>query len=268
MDIFKFDNYKEFIQKWVENQPSKGRGLYAKIADSLNISSVLVSQIFKGDKNLSLEHAYLLTEFLALTSDEKDYFILLVEYNKAGSQKLQNYFQQKIKTIQKKKSENLKEILAQDISLSENDKAIFYSNWLYSAVRLQTSIQGFETADKLAAQFQLPREQILEILRFLVDKNLCIKTPNGFQMGPQRTHLESTSPYIKARQVSWRVKAFEKMDKIDSSQFFYTAPMSISEEQFKKLRDRLTSVIKELTQDLINDEPERLACLNIDLFRL
>lgn len=267
MDIFKFSKYKDFIQKWVESQSGRGRGQYGKMAEALGISSVLISQIFKGEKNLSLEHAYLLTEYLGLTPPERDYFILLVQFDKAGSHKLREYFQQQIKTIQKERSENLKQVLQQDISLSETDKAIFYSNWLYSAIRLQTSIKGFHTLDALTNYFQLPRDQVSEILNFLVDKNLIAKTDKGFEMGPQRTHLESNSPYIKARQISWRVKAFEKMDNKNSGHFFYTAPMSISEKQMQVLKEKLTDLIKELTHELINDEPEHLACLNIDLFR-
>lgn len=268
MDIFKFNDYKEFVQKWVENHPAKGRGQYGKMAEALGISSVLISQIFKGEKNLSLEHAYLLTEFVGLTPAERDYLILLVNFDRAGSHKLKEYFRRQIKHIQKQRTENLQQVLKTDITLSETDKAIFYSNWLYSAVRLQTSIKGFQTLESLSSYFQISREQISDILYFLIEKNLVLKNEKGFEMGPQRTHLESSSPFIKARQISWRVKAFEKMDRTDKSQFFYTAPMSISEQQLKNLREKITDVIKELTQDLINDEPEKLACLNIDLFSL
>ena len=265
-NIFDFTNYKIFVQKWLESQPKRGHGYFVKIADALGISTVLVSQIFKGDKNLSLEHAYLLADFLGLNLAEKNYLLLLVNFEKAGSHKLREHFLTEIKQIQKHKRETLKEIVREDISLSESDKAIFYSSWLYSAIRLQTSIEGFQTVEDLAKRFQMPTDEIMQRLQFLLDKNLCIRGQDGYRMGPQRTHLESTSPYIKPRQISWRVKGLEKMEAPKKSFLFYTAPMSISENLYDELRKRLNEVIVELGSKVTTEAPEKLACLNIDLF--
>jgi uncharacterized protein (TIGR02147 family) len=268
MNIYEFTDYKKYVRNWLDQQPRKGHGVFAKMAEALGISAVLVSQVFSGPKNLSLEHAYLLADFLSLNLSEKNYFLLLVNFERAGSQKLRDHFKSEIKQIQKQKTENLKEIVGQDISLNEADKAIFYSSWLYSAIRLQTSIDGFQTVEALAKRFQLPREEILKKLQFLVEKNLCVQTAKGYHMGPQRTHLEAGSPYIRPRQVSWRVKGFEKMEIPQASHLFYTAPMSISEEQYTELRKRITEMIAELGQKVTANKPEKLACLNIDLFDL
>jgi len=266
MNIYNFSDYKKFVQNWLKEQPKKGHGLYAKIAEALDVSAVMISQVFSGSKNLSLEHAYLLADFLGLNLNEKNYFLLLVNFDKAGSQKLREHFHNEIKQIQKQKTENLKEIVGEDISLSETDKAIFYSSWLYSAIRLQTSLDDFQSVDALAKKFQLPRDEILRKLQFLVEKKLCVHTSVGYQMGPQRTHLEAGSPYVKSRQTSWRVKAFEKMEMPKSSYLFYTAPMSISENQYTELRKRITELIAELGTKVTQEKPEKLACLNIDLF--
>lgn len=266
--IYEFVNYKKYVEKWLENQPKRGHGYFAKMAESLGISAVLVSQIFNGTKNLSPEHALLLADFLSLNLDEQNYFLLLVNYERAGSHRLQQHLLTEIKKIQKQKMESLKEVVATDIQLSEADKAIFYSSWLYSAIRLQTSIDGFQTVDSLVKRFQIPKEEILAKLQFLVEKNLCVQRPDGYRMGPQRTHLESTSPYVRARQVSWRVKGFEKMELPKSSQLFYTAPMSISENDLKEVRKKLTEFISELNSKMVQEHPEKLACLNIDLFEI
>ncbi|MEZ0391573.1 MAG: TIGR02147 family protein [Pseudobdellovibrionaceae bacterium] len=268
MNIFNFNDYKKFVQNWLEKQPKRGHGYYAKMAEALGISAVMVSQVFSGSKNLSLEHGFLLADFLGLNTAEKSYLLLLINYEKAGSHHLREHFKNEIKQIQKEKTENLKAIVGEDISLSETDKAIFYSSWLYSAIRLQTSIEGFQSVEALVKRFQLPREEIMSKLNFLVEKKLCLLSEDGYRMGPQRTHLEANSPYIKPRQVSWRVKAFEKMEMPKSSYLFYTAPMSISEEHYTELRRRLTEVIAELGSKITQRDPEKLACLNIDLFDL
>lgn len=267
-NIYEFDNYKKFMQNWLQMQPKKGRGLAVKISEYLSISTVLFSQIFNGDKNLSLEHSILLADYLGLQREERGYFLLLVNYEKAGSQKLRDHFRIEIKSIQELKLENLKEIIKQDIKLGEADKAIFYSSWLYSAIRLQVSIDGFNSVDKIAEKFSIPRQEALKKLEFLVEKKLCVLDKTGYQMGPQRTHLEADSPFVKQRQISWRLKAFEKMEQADKNQLFYTAPMSISKEHYVELRKRITEVIAELNQKVTEKKPEKLSVLNIDLFDL
>jgi uncharacterized protein (TIGR02147 family) len=252
----------------VLQQPQKGRGCYAKMAEDLGLSAVMVSQIFNGEKNLSMEHAILLAEFLSLNAKETEYFLLLVQYEKAGSHKLQQYYKKEIQALQQHKKDNLNEVVKKDIQMSDTEKAIFYSNWLYSAVRLLTSIKGFQSIDSLTKYLQVPKDQIQNIMQFLLDKGLCVQSNKGYQMGPQRTHLEAQSPYIKSRQVSWRVKGFEKMDLHKKNHLFYTAPMSISEKQYDILRKKITDLIADFINNMPDEDPEKLACLNIDLFEL
>ncbi len=266
MDIYNYDDYKKYIKKWLSAQPKRGHGLSAKIAEHVGISTVLVSQILNGDKNLSLEHALLLTDFLNLTSDEQKYFLLLVNYEKAGSQKLKIYFKKEIIEIQKLKTESLKEIIPTDATLNEADKAIFYSSWLYSTIRLLTSIPKYQNLEALYKKLLISKNELTTKMEFLLEKKLCIKENGQFTMGPQRTHLEASSPYIKTRQISWRVKGFEKMDNNSSTNLFYTAPMSISQNQFLELRKRINILISELNQNVISEKPDKIACLNIDLF--
>ncbi len=268
MTVFDFKSYKEFINKWREKQPNKGHGQFVKFAEALGISTVLVTQIFNGAKNLSLEHAILLADFLGLTQLEKDYFLLLVNYERAGSHKLQEYFHAEILKTQKKRKESLENVVAKDVVISEADKAVFYSNWMYSAIRLQTSIDGYQTVDSLADQFKISKEEIVKMLDVLLRMNLVIQTENGYRMGPARTHLEADSPFVKQRQISWRVKAFSKMDQVSKTQMFYTAPMSISEEMYDELKKGITNLIADLNSKITKTKPQKLACLNIDLFEV
>jgi hypothetical protein len=46
----------------------------------------------------------------------------------------------------------------------------------------------------------------------------------------------------------------------------YTAPISLSNADFKKLRARLAEVIKEVTDVAIQSEAEQVACFNLDFF--
>lgn len=64
--IFTFDDYKKYFNEWVHNQPKHGHGEYRRLSISLGVSTTLISQIFKGDKQISLEMANELCEYLEL----------------------------------------------------------------------------------------------------------------------------------------------------------------------------------------------------------
>ena len=150
--------------------PKKGYGQFAKIAKHLSINSVNVTQIFKGDRDLSLEQACLLTEFFGLSQLEAEYFVGLVELSRACHFKLKNMIQKKLVEL-KKKSENLKDRLTIKAELNDNAKAMFYSQWYYSGIRLATSVKDLKTADQIAAYYNLPPlPMVNRVLEFLAKR--------------------------------------------------------------------------------------------------
>ena len=57
MVIFEFDSYKDYVKTHVESLPNGGRGEWGRIARAIGVNSTMVSQIFKGPKDLSIEQA-------------------------------------------------------------------------------------------------------------------------------------------------------------------------------------------------------------------
>lgn len=267
MNIFEFKNYKEYVDSWVKSKPKDGHGQYKKIADALSMSTVMISQVFNSDRHLSIEHAYELADYLGLNDLEKEYFLALVQYERAGSHKLQNHFKKIIKEVSDK-SKDLKKLLPQDMELTDAEKATFHSNWYYSAIRLLTSIEGYKTVDAISEKLNLNKTLVSNVISFLLQHGLCQEKDGKYKLGPSRTHLEADSPYIKTRQISWRVKGFEKMDNKNPEQLFLTAPMSVSQEQYEKLRASISELVSELSKNVVKEKPEKLICLNVDLFEV
>ena len=138
--LYDYTDYKDYINDWIQSL-SKSRGKYLELAGELGIHTTLISQIFKGERDLNQEQAYQLTEYLGFNDLEKEYFIDLVNYARAGSYKLEEHLLKKIKKLQSELS-NIKSRIKHKKVLSEEDKALFYSNWFYSAIRLSTSVEG------------------------------------------------------------------------------------------------------------------------------
>lgn len=265
MNVFDHDSYKKFVLAYVTSMENHGWGEWARIAKKLNISSTLISQIFRGSKELTPDQAFELTEYWGLSDLESDYFILLVQIERAGTQKYRLLLQKKLDLL-KEKAQNLKDRLPQDSVLTEETKTFFYSSWLYSALWVLSSIPKYQSIDAMAQVTGYPRHQIRKALDFLITHGLCYESASKITIGPQQIHLESSSPLIGRHHSNWRQKAIEKSDKITSSELMFTAPLSISKEDFMKLRNKIVTFIAEIGVLVKKSPAEITACLNIDFF--
>ena len=266
MTIFDFQNYKDFVVKRLKEMPKQGYGQFRKMAIFLSINSVSVTQIFKGDRHLTLEQACELREFFGLSELEGQYFVALVEKERAGSHKLKKMIQQRLDEL-KLKSQDLKQRLTQKMELTTDAKAHFYSNWFYSGIRLLSSVPGYDRPDTIAAYFGMSLTQTNQVLEFLVQHGLCLEEKGRFRMGPQSTHLEASSPLISRHHINWRLKAIEKLPAISGDELCLSMPCSLSPKALKEIRKEFVETIERVTK-LIDEAPcEQLACLNIDLIK-
>lgn len=265
MTIFEFLDYRTYLRKYIESLPRKGRGEINRMANAIGVHPSLLSQVLADDKNLSLEQGQQATEYLGLSEQEKDYFMTMILYQRAGTHQLRTYYKGKLVKI-KAKAHELIEKVKQDRRLSEEEKAIFFSHWHYNAIWLYTSIESGKTLEQIYQYFQLTRERTKQILDFLVETQLCIAESGFFRMGPQSLHLERTSPFIDRHHTNWRLRALELSDKLKSDELMYTGPISISKADFEVLCHRLKEFIKDYSETVMKSEAEDLACLNLDFF--
>ncbi|MBC7464642.1 MAG: TIGR02147 family protein [Bdellovibrio sp.] len=265
ISIYEYTDYKKFVLDWLKSQPQGGRGFYTAVAERLGTSNAAVSQIFRDDRHLNLEHATELTEMLHLTESESFYFLLLVNYGRAGSVKLQKKLIAKIK-LEQSEQQKLVNRVAKDTYLSDEVKSIYYSSWIYTGLRNLIAVEEIQSLEELANRLKVNRTQLQKIVQFLIDHNLLLMKNNRLEIGPQKTHLESTSPWIQKHHHNWRIKGMESMQNFDEKNLFYSAPMSLSVAVAEKIRQQLPEFIKQIVEQVGPSKSETVRCLNIDWF--
>lgn len=227
---------------------------------------MVISQVLRGPRELTPEQAVRVAKFMGFGSLERDYFLTLVLKNRAGSEDLKNVFEERL--LQLRKSANTLKTRIAHSQFSEKEQAIYYSNWFYSAVRLGISIPDLGSPSRIAEKLRLEPEEVVRILGFLLDHHLLVQTKNGYELGPQVTHVGADSPFVNKHHSNWRVKSLQAMDKRIEKNLFYTGPMALSKQAAKDIRSRLVSVIELSTQMARDSKSEELMCLNLDWFRV
>jgi uncharacterized protein (TIGR02147 family) len=262
ISIYDYTDYRDFLNAWIEGQKGKAKGLQGKLAVAAGVSSSLISFILKGEKHLSLEQAAEISEFLGLTEKETEYFYLLVECGRAGSVKLQKQLMKRIEEQRKL----LANRIARNTNLSDEVKAIYYSNWAYSGIRNLTATPGAHDVQSIAARLGLAPHVVGTILDFLLQNALCRVVDGNLTYGPQRTHVPADSPFVLKHHQNWRLRGFQAMEERKSSNIFFTSPMSLSVEAAKEIQQYLPKVVEQVMAISGPSDSEVVGCFNLDWF--
>lgn len=265
--IFHYKDYKEFVLDYRNTLPLSGRGLFRRLAEALGVVPVIMSQVFKGDRHLTPEQSIEVCEFFKLSKLETKFFQLLVYKGRAGTMKLRARIQEEIEELTKEAFE-LSSQLPKDVKLDEKTKALFYSTWIYSAVRICTDIESLQTIDQISQRLELPKDKVRDVVEFLLETGLILRKDHKLRVGPKRTHLESNSPWVRQHHQNWRGKSLEKMLFSEKTDLFYTAPMSLARKDFQDIREVLVKTISDVVAVVGESKSEDIYCLNIDWFRL
>lgn len=266
LTVYEFTDYKKFVRNWLKTQPKHGLGFFTQFAERVGTSSAAISQIFNDVRELNLEHAVELSEMLSLGEDESYYFLLLVEYARAGSAKLQKKLLAKIKSEQIQQQKLINRI-PKDRTLTEEIKSIYYSSWLYTGIRNLIAIESIQTIESLVVHTKISKTRIQKVIQFLIEHQFLKSDGGKLIVLDKKTHLENTSPWVTKHHQNWRIKSMEAMQNYDEGDLFYSSPMSLSEEVAQQVRQQLPELIKQINERVGPSKSEVVRCLNIDWFR-
>jgi uncharacterized protein (TIGR02147 family) len=267
VSVFNFKDFRIFIRAQWKVLPKAGYGQSRKLAEHLGVHTTLVSQIMQGDKAFTLEQAAGTCEYLSLNDLETDYFLLLVQLDRAGAPLLRKALTRQLETLRTQGRELSTRLVAKG-KLSEEHRAIFYSDWIYSAVRQLTAIEGFETAEKIAAHLNISKKRIKEAIEFLLSVGLCKEDHGRLHIGPASTHVESSSAWVRLHHLNWRNKAIEVLNQDRLAQLHYTAPMTLSRADAEQIREMIAKFLESIDRVIEPSPSESLHCLNIDWFEV
>lgn len=271
IDIFRYRDYKKYVKDRVFVMPHNGKGQFRKIGVAAGMHSSLVSQVFSGDRDLSPEQAVLVSDFLGLPPIEQEFFTLLVQKERAGSSALRELTLSTLQRL-KREAESQRKSDGEEKSpsvegLSEESKAIFYSQWHYSAARLLSWLPGGQTIDGIADRLQISSRKAREVVEFLVKHGICEIRQERVHGKAGSMHLGPGSQHLQRHMQNWRLKGIERAANLQQDDYAYTFPMAVSRdgaERIRKLLVEATSGIHKIVDE--ESEPEVIAFLNIDWF--
>lgn len=266
LNIFDFTTYKDFLRASLPIS-GKARGGRSRLAEFLNCKLGFVSQVLSGSADFSIEHGILVSEFLQLAPGEQEFFLLLMQKDRAGSAKLRSFFQTKIDAILTQRTDAQSRIRkTTDISAAE--KNIYYSRWSYNGVHMCTLVPHLRTPEKIAKYLSLPVNEVIEVLHDLEKFNLVERKNNEFVSSAKRLHLSEKSLPLKAHHSNWRMESIRSLDRKNPGQLHYSSVMSISAAAAAKIRKLILQLVEQSEPIISEAADEGVYVLTMDLFEL
>ena len=265
--IYEYLSYKLYLEDLIHSKPNEGRGIKAKLAEAIRCQTAYVSQVFNGDAQFSLEQADQINQYLGHRRDESDFFLLLVQYARAGTRSLREHFHEQITDHRERKTKPRAKSGSGE-PLSTEDQVIYYSFWEYAAVHVLISLPRYRTKEAIAEYLAIPLLRTTEILDFLLSVGLAIRKGSEYQVGTARIHLDRDSPMVARHHANLRFRSIQRIDHSHKDNLHYSSAMAISREDVEKLKLMIREFIQ-TTKPVIRDSQEEVAqCLLIDLFPL
>ena len=266
LEIFSFNDYRAYLRAWLDEAREARTSNLTRLSESLGVHTSFLAHVLSGTKNLSFEQATELSDSLKHTNLEREYFFAILQIERAGSVKLKKYWNEKKKIILSDR-QKLSSRVGSHHELSAEDRAIFYSSWLYVAVFVATAIDDGQSLDQIASRFGLTRDKAQNVMTFLVQTGICELAGPLYKMGKSVVYLTNDSPLVVKHHTNWRMRAIQKMDTREDREIFFTSPMSMSKSDFLKIRDLLSKSIQSTLEICKDSAAEEVVCLNIDFFQ-
>lgn len=265
VSVFEFENYRGFLKAYIKSQGPKSYGWKGRMAEALSISSSLVSQIFSEQKTLTSEQASDLCDFIGLSEIESEYLHILVDLDRSSHFRFQQKLKRKLLKL-KQTSHKIGKRVPRTKELSDEEKAIYYSSWLYTGMRNLSALENINSLEDISQQLKINPQSLREHMSFLLKRGLIINDQGQLTYGTASTHVDKESPFVNQHHHNWRVQALQRMEEKNNKHIFFTSPMSLSKEAYDEICEMIPNFIQKVMDTSSPSKSEKTACLNIDWF--
>jgi len=267
MVIYNYQSYRELLIDWMGQQPRGGRGLRSRLAEVISTNSAFVTQVMNGQLDFSLEQGLRICKWIGLSSIETDYFIALLETDRAGTPELKQYFKNRLELL-RQEGKNLSKRLQVTPPSERIDLPTYFSSWTYAAVHVALTCEKLNTVELIEKQLRIPQDQVRRILDNLVSWGLAARAADRFISGPSRMHLGTDSPWLLRHHLNWTLKSLAAMESDIEGGLHYSSVVSVSQKDAVKLRELLTEAIANLKATVKESPGEEIYAFNLNYFEV
>lgn len=260
--VFEFQDYKSYLRARIE----QSRGNLTSFAEAAGCQASYLSRVCSSKIQLTQDHAFRLSRFWGLDKGEREYFMNLVDFERAGDAGLRESLKQTLHQARARES-NLQNKTHRQDSNSYQLNGVYHSHWSFAAVHFLTSIKSFTTAGEISERLQLPGELVSDVLKQLTDWNLIRSSGKRFFFQTGVGHIEKSSPVLPLFHANWRNKSVTDSQLRHTDGLHFTNIQTVSKKDFERLKQLASEFVETTTALATQSEPEELIVIICDVFK-
>jgi uncharacterized protein (TIGR02147 family) len=264
-DVYSFKSYRDFLKS---SFPASGseRGQRANLGKHIGCQPSFISLVLSAKAHLSEDMAFGTCDFLNLSPEEVEFFLVIFHFEKAGSQKLRFHYQEQMRRILQKRAE-VKSRIMSDQQVDFVKQMRFFSEWLYIAIFTVVQIPEYRNETKIAEKLHLSEDIIRKATLWMVEQGFLKREKNQLIATTQRIHLGNESLFIDQHHRNWRNEALRSLNRKTESDLHYSGALSISQPDYFRVREMMLQTISNIESVLKPSQDEELVGIAFDLFR-
>lgn len=242
---------------------------FQNLATSMRIHKAYLSQVIKGERDLSQDQLYLACKYLDLKDHEYDYLKLLLEYARCGLEQRKQELKKTIKEIQKSYKKTTSHIDVKKHKRENINRDDYFLDPLNQVVHMCLSIPKYKKDPKSMAQVLfIPQKKIVTILQKLESMKI-IKIESG-QVTDQAfdLHLPRNSALFSAWNSSLNDLAMNRIKIISENKSYNFAVIFGANEAVKnQVHDAFLQFLKKVKKLVEKADPiDEVFQMRFDLF--
>lgn len=265
MSFYETKDYKAIMAAALTGEGKRGE--LTRAAEFLNCQRSYLSRVLLEEMHLTTDHAFRLTQYFEYSTDERDYFLALVESERASSSDYRAYWRARADEIKQRQAELGGVTRRRDLSIDKL-QVNYFASWTWSAIHFLVSIPEFQTPSAIAARLGLTPQVTTQMLEALQEQGLVEQSRGRWKYKAGEFHVDRSSPLVVFHHQNWRQRAVLDAQNAGNESLHYTAVQTMSRADADRIRARLMEFIREASQIAGPSTPEDAVALTLDFFRV
>lgn len=264
--IFSFDSYKEAMTYFLLEEAKWGQ--MTRASEFLGCQVSFLTRVMKDKLQLTRDHAFNLADYLNLNPEEKNYFLTLVDFERAVDSKYKDNLKQTLKEL-KQKNESIAERTDRKSLTLEVFKANYFSNWIYTAIHFLVSLPDCQKIEAIANRLSLKKSVVKKHIKDLEEQGLIESVKaDHWQFKSGNFHVTKDSPLVVLHHQNWRTRAVIDAQDYANDSVHFTAVYTLSESDAVKLKEMMLEFISSANRVVGPSDNEECIAICCDLFKI
>ncbi|MGZ3653327.1 MAG: TIGR02147 family protein [Bdellovibrionota bacterium] len=261
--VYECENYRIFLKKSLETDSA--HGAQSRLARAAGCSPSWITRVLNGAVQLTPDQAFAVAQHFGLAERESDYFLLLVDQERAATPALRKRLERRASEL-KAESARLSANLRSDFSISESHRLRYYSSWIYPSVHVACMIKPL-APEEISALVGLARESVAAALSELAEIGLVQKVGARWEATTKNIHLPSDHLLTNVMHSNWRVRTTQLLQEKGSGDgLHYSGVHCLSRKDIEEIKGRLKAALVDVRKQIEASPSEAVAIFCMDWY--